>query len=73
MVAGMTLTRDISRCTGRFGLVPDDPICQRRNECARFVALINGDGTDADGAWIGVQVATGLCRDGGDYFIGADA
>jgi hypothetical protein len=69
----MTLPLDISRCAGRFGLGPDDPICERRHECARFVALLNGDGADESGRWRGVPVATGLCRDGDDYFIEMDA
>ena len=65
----MTLPRDISRCAGRFGLGPVDPICPRRTECARYVALINRGGANADGAWIDVPVAAGLCRDGADHFI----
>lgn len=65
----MTLPRDISRCVGRFGLGTDDPICSRRSECARYVALIEGDGEDETGSWNTISVATGLCRDGEDHFI----
>lgn len=67
----MTLPNDVSPCAGRFGLGPDDPICPRREQCARYQALL---------AWshgrpipVQIPVATGLCRDGDDHFIGADA
>ena len=68
----MTLPRDLSRCAGRFGLGPDDPVCPRREQCARYVALLARDGADETGAWIGVPVATGLCREGEDFLIAVD-
>jgi len=67
----MSLPRDVTRCVGRFGSGPDDPICDRRTTCARYTAMLAGDGADDEGRWIGVPVATGLC--GVDsYYIHAE-
>lgn len=30
------LLLDVSRCAGRIGLGPDDPICDERESCARY-------------------------------------
>ena len=35
----MTLPNDVSRCVGRIGLGPDDPICQKRERCERWLTL----------------------------------
>lgn len=36
----MSLPNDIARCVGRTALTPDAPICPRREQCARYVALL---------------------------------
>lgn len=65
----MTLPDDVSRCVGRFGLGPDDPICPRRNHCARYLEMV-GDRERFPGGYPShISVATGLCRDGGDWCI----
>lgn len=56
---------DVSRCAGRFGLGPDDPLCPRRGECLRYLALLDHPKESAAMS----DVSTGLCRDGGDYLI----
>lgn len=66
------LPNDVSRCAGRIGgLGPDDPICERRDQCLRYLALL---------AWpagksipLAIPVHTGLCRDGQDWMIGGEA
>lgn len=63
---------DVSRCAGRIGgLGPDDLICERRERCLRYQALL---------AWprdqpipLAIPVHTGLCRDGQDWMIGGEA
>lgn len=35
----MTLPYDASRCAGRIGLGPDDPVCSKRETCARYRAI----------------------------------
>ena len=30
------LSLDVSRCAGRIGLGPSDPICDERESCARY-------------------------------------
>jgi len=64
---------DISRCVGRFGLGPDDPICPRRDQCARYLAMEADRVRWPNGYPPYVPVATGLCRDGDDFYIEADA
>lgn len=68
----MKLLADIARCAGRFGLAPDDPICPRREQCARYVALMTSDGADETGEWNRISVFAGLCRDGEDHMIPID-
>ena len=63
---------DISRCVGRFGLGPDDPICPRRDHCARYLAITTDRERWPNGYPPYVPVATGLCRDGDDFYIGGD-
>ena len=63
------LRSDISRCVGRFGLEPDDPVCPRRSTCLRYVTMFHDRIRWAEGYPKTTPVHTGLCRDGGDYFI----
>jgi hypothetical protein len=62
---------NISRCVGRFGLGPDDPICERRNHCARYLEMFKDRERFPDGYPSRISVRTGLCRDGGDFHIPA--
>ena len=58
------------RCAGRFGLGPNDPVCPRRQQCARYLAMIGKDRERwPDGYPPEVPVHTGLCRDGQDWYI----
>ena len=34
------ISHDTARCVGRFGLGPDDPVCERRQRCLRYIALL---------------------------------
>lgn len=62
----------VVRCAGRIGgLGPNDAICERRDSCLRFRALL---------AWpsdtpipIEIPVMTALCRDGRDWYIEGEA
>lgn len=65
----MNLGNDITRCAGRFGLMPDDPICPRRGECQRYRQMDADRQRWPEGYPLTVPVHTGLCRDGGDYLI----
>jgi hypothetical protein len=65
------ISDDTARCVGRFGLGPDHETCRIRHRCLRYVALVE---------WpaevplpMRITVATGLCRDGDDYFIEGEA
>lgn len=64
---------DIARCVGRFGLGPDDPICPRRQQCARYRQIEIDRERFPDGYPEFVSVSTGLCRDGDDYLIQMEA
>lgn len=59
------LPYDVSRFAGRFGLGPDDPLCPRRGECLRHLALLDHPKDTS----ILSPVSTGLCRDGDEYLI----
>lgn len=65
----MNLSSDVSRCVGRFGLGENDPVCPRRSECARYVAMADDREKYPEGYPESISVSTGLCRDGGDFFI----
>ena len=65
------ISDDTSRCAGRFGLGPDDPVCDRRERCLRYLALL--ERSTETPVPIYVHVATGLCRDGGDWMIEGEA
>jgi hypothetical protein len=62
---------DIARCVGRLGpgLGPDDPICPRRQQCARYRQIEIDRARFPDGCPEFVSASTGLCRDGDDYLI----
>lgn len=64
----MNLPNDVSRCVGRNALTADGPVCERREQCARYVALLN----HPKGESVMVPVAMHLCGDGDDGFIPAD-
>jgi hypothetical protein len=65
------ISDDTARCVGRFGLGPDDETCRIRHRCLRYIALIERpEGVPIP---IRIHVATGLCRDGDDYFIEGEA
>lgn len=68
----MRLFPDNSRCVGRFGLGANDHLCPRRNTCARHVAMTGDRERWPDGYPKSTPVHTGLCRDGGDFFINAE-
>jgi hypothetical protein len=61
------IQNDISRCVGRFGIGPDDPICPRRQQCARYRQIAIDRARFQEGR--PVFVSTGLCRDGDDHLI----
>ena len=63
------ICNDIARCVGRFGLGPDDPICPRRQQCARYRQIAIDRGRFPDGYPEFVSVFNGLCRDGDDELI----
>jgi hypothetical protein len=66
------LPLDISRCAGRFGLGPDDPVCPRRQQCARYLSMLGPDREQfPDGYPRHISVHTGMCRHGDDYMIEA--
>lgn len=66
----MTLPLDVSRCAGRFGLGPDDPVCPRREQCARYLAIIGPDRERFPKGYPAIwSVHTGLCRHGDDCMI----
>lgn len=62
----MILPNDITRCAGRNALTPDAPVCDRREQCARHLALreLTKDGPN-------VPIAMHLCSEGDDYMIEA--
>lgn len=62
----MILPNDIARCVGRNALTPDSPICPRREQCARYVALLEHP-KDAPIQY--TPVAMHLCSEGDDYMI----
>ena len=64
------LPNDVSRCVGRFGLGPDDPICERREACPPHVDMQQ---QPLGESWGRIPVSTGLCRDGEDWMIGGEA
>ncbi|TAA18216.1 hypothetical protein EA658_13805 [Pseudoxanthomonas winnipegensis] len=67
-----TLPLDVSRCVGRLGgLGPDDDICPRRDQCLRYLALL--DHPAHQPIPLRVPVHTALCRDGEDWMIGGAA
>lgn len=67
----MSLSLRVTRCAGRpYGLGADDPVCERRNQCARYLAMISKDRERwPDGYPPDVPVHTGLCLDGQDWYI----
>lgn len=70
----MILPFSVTRCAGRpHGLGPDDPVCERRNSCERYLAMIGEDReVYPNGYPLSVRVASGLCADGIDRFLPAD-
>lgn len=66
----MSLSIHITRCAGRpHGLGPDAPVCERRNQCERYLAMVGEDRERfPDGYPLSVRVASGLCADGIDRF-----
>lgn len=67
----MWIANDVTRCAGRFGLGPDDPVCPRREQCLRYRALLEHEPERPVPIYI--AVASGLCRDGEDYMIEGQA
>lgn len=59
----MILPNDISRCVGRNALTPDAPTCERREQCARYVALLDTEGE------VYAPVSMHLCTDTEDAMI----
>ena len=71
MSATPMLPLDIARCAGRFGLGPDDPVCERRSACQRYLAMLDWP---RDMPYPPTTpVHTGLCADGSDWMIGGTA
>lgn len=70
----MILPFSVTRCAGRpRGLGPDDPVCERRNSCERYLAMIGEDReVYPNGYPLSVRVASALCVDGADRFRPAD-
>ena len=70
----MILPFSVTRCAGRpHGLGPDDPVCERRNQCARYLAMVGEDRERfPDGYPLSVHVASGLCVDDIDRFRPTD-
>lgn len=65
------ISHDTARCVGRFGLGQDDPVCERRQRCLRYIALLQHPmDTPVPRS---TPVETGLCRDGDDYMIEGEA
>jgi hypothetical protein len=58
------LGNDICRCVGRKALTPEAPICERREQCARYVALLE----QPEGPVLS-PVAMHLCTDTDDFLI----
>lgn len=65
------LPGDVARCAGRFGLGPDDPVCERRDQCLRYQGLINWPNDDPER--FRIPVHTGLCASREDWMIGGEA
>ena len=66
----MTLPLDVSRCAGRFGPSPGDPVCPRRQQCARYLAMLGPDRERFHDGYPGfVLLHDGLCKDGDDNII----
>lgn len=69
--AALLLPADVSRCVGRFGLGAEDPVCDRREQCVRYQALLaHPSDTPIP---METPVHTALCRDGDDWMIGGQA
>lgn len=64
----MSLPFDICRCNGVLGLGPDAPICPRRNQCERHLAIAK-DRESCRGQVAWISVAQGLCIGGADLCI----
>lgn len=60
------LPHDVSRCTGQFGLGHDSTICERREQCLRYLVLHTHPLRDH------TPVSAGLCEDGDDFMIGVN-
>jgi len=67
------ISNDTARCVGRFGLGPDDPICPRREQCARYRQMEADREQFPDGYPMWVSVFPGMCRDGEDHMIEVDS
>jgi hypothetical protein len=68
----MSLPFDICRCNGVLGLGPDAPICPRRNQCERHLAIAK-DSESCRGQVAWISVAQGLCMTGEDWLIAAES
>lgn len=58
----MNLPYDMTRCAGRLGIGPDDPICQKRAQCARYL-IIDADRDAGIENYKGIPFIT-HCHDG---------
>lgn len=65
------LSDDVARCVGRYGLKPDDPVCRRREQCARYQALL-AHPRDVP-IPMRISVAIALCTGEDDYMIQGEA
>lgn len=72
MNVAAALPLDKARCAGRpNGLGPDDLVCDRRNDCLRYRAMLDHPRDQPFPR--ATPVHTGLCRDGSDWMIGGMA
>ncbi len=67
------LPSHMRRCAGVFEFGADGKTCPRRSDCARYLVMLGQDRQRwPDGYPLSIKVSSGLCRDGEEWFIGAD-
>lgn len=55
-----TLPYDISRCSGRLDLLPDDQWCEQRDTCQRYLAFTQWDREAGIPDYRGIAVMMGV-------------